>query len=91
MTEMRRIKVEWECKEWDRNAGAGNQRGNEKNLDRNAKNMGNQDGDVGNHGRNLSIVVEMIWNSNGNNKFKEWREVKIIENEHICKKLVSRI
>ena len=29
--------------------------------------------------------------SNGNDKFKEWREVKIIENEHICKNLVLRI
>ena len=29
-------------------------------------------------GGNLSIAVEITWNSNGNNKFKDWREVKII-------------
>ena len=28
---------------------------------------------------------------NRNDKFKEWREVKIIENEHICKNLVLQI
>ena len=28
----------------------------------------------------------MTWNCNGNDKFKEWREVKIIGNEHICNK-----
>ena len=31
-------------------------------------------------GGNLSITVEMTQNSNGNDKFKEWRGVKIIEN-----------
>ena len=46
--------------------------------------MGNQGGDVGNLGRNLSIAVEITWNSNGNDKLKDWKEVKII-------KLVSRI
>ena len=30
-------------------------------------------------------------NSNGNDKFKEWREVQIIENEHIYKNLVPHI
>ena len=35
--------------------------------------------------------IEMTSNSNGNDKFKEWREVKIIKNEHICKNLVSHI
>ena len=29
--------------------------------------------------------------SNRNGKFKEWREVKVIENEHICKNLVLHI
>ena len=33
----------------------------------------------------------MTKNSSRNNKFKEWREVKIIENEHICKNLGSHI
>ena len=28
---------------------------------------------------------------NRNDKFKEWREVKMIENEHIRKNLVSHI
>ena len=48
------------------------------------KNMGNQGGDAGNQGGNLSIAVEITWNSNGNDKLKDWREVKIIN-------LVSRI
>ena len=26
-----------------------------------------------------------------NDKFKEWAEVEIIENKHICKNLVSKI
>ena len=48
------------------------------------KNEGNQGGDAGNQGGNLSIAVEITWNSNLNGKLKDWREVKII-------KLVSRI
>ena len=52
--------------------------GNAGNLGGNAKNVGNQDGDARNQGRNLSIVVEITWNSNGNYQLKEWREVKII-------------
>ena len=42
------------------------------------KNVGNQGGDAGNQGRNLSIVVEITWNSHGNDKLKDLREVKII-------------
>ena len=49
----------WECKEWDGNAGSGNQPGNVKNLGGNAKNVGNQGGDAGNEGGNLSIWVEI--------------------------------
>ena len=30
----------------------------------------------------------MTQESNGNDKFKEWREVKIIENKHICQKII---
>ena len=30
----------------------------------------------------------MTKNSNGNDKFKEWKEDKVKENEHICKNLV---
>ena len=37
-----------------------------------------------NQGGNPDIATEMAQNSNGNGKFNEWREVKIIENEHIC-------
>ena len=33
----------------------------------------------------------MAQNSNRNDKFKERREVKIIENEHICENSVSHI
>ena len=57
----------------------------------NAKNAGNQGGDVENQGGNLGIAEEMTQEGNGNDKFKEWREVKIIENEHICKNLVLHI
>ena len=46
--------------------------------------MGNQGGDAESQGGNLSIAVEITWNSNGNDKLKDWKEVKII-------KLVSRI
>ena len=56
-----------------------------------SENGGNQDGDVENQGRNLGIAVEMTQESNGNDKFKECREVKIIENEHICKDLFLHI
>ena len=34
---------------------------------------------------------EITYKNNGNYKFKEWREVNIIENEHICKKLILHI
>ena len=60
-------------------------------MGRNAKNAGNQGGDVENQGGNLGIAVEMKQESNRNGKFKEWREVKVIENEHICKNLVLHI
>ena len=43
---------------------------------------------TGNQSRNLSIAIEMTQISNGNDKFKGWKEDKIIENEHICKSLV---
>ena len=81
----------WESEEWDGNAGAENQRRNSGNLGGNAKNMANHGSDVGNQGGYISLVVEMTQYSNENEKFKEWREVKIVENEHICKNLVSRI
>ena len=48
--------------------GAENQRGNVENLG----------GDAGNQDRDLSIAVEITWNSNINDKLKDWREVKII-------------
>ena len=48
------------------------------------QNGGNQGGDAGSEDGNLSIAVEITWNSNGNDKLKDWREVKIIN-------LVSRI
>ena len=40
--------------------------------------MGIRGGDVGNQGRSLLIAVEITWNSNGNDRLKDWREVKII-------------
>ena len=61
------------------------------NLGENAKNVGNQGGNEGNQGGNLSIAAEMTCNSNWKDKFKEWREVKVIEINHIFKNLVSHI
>ena len=58
--------------------GAGNQRGNMGNLGGNMTDVGNQGSDAGNEGGNLSIAVEITWNSNGNDKLKNWREIKII-------------
>ena len=52
-------------------------------LGGNAKNAGNQDDDVKNQSGNLGVAVEMKQESNRNGKFKEWREVKVIDNEHI--------
>ena len=53
------------------------------NLGGNAKNAGNQGGGVQNQGGNLDIAEEIKQESKGNDKFKKWREAKIIENEHI--------
>ena len=55
------------------------------NLDGNAKSAGNQGGDVENQGGNEDIAT------NKNGRFKAWREVKVIENQHICKNLVLHI
>ena len=78
----------WECKEWDGNVDAENQCGNAGNLCGNMKNVGNQGGDAGNQGGNLSIVVEITWNSNRNDKLKDQREVKII---NLVRHAVTRI
>ena len=75
----------------DGNAGGRNQRMNAGNVDGNAKNVGNQDWDARNQGGNLNIATEITSNSNGNDKFKDRREVKIIENDYICKNLVLYI
>ena len=50
----------------------------------NRKNVGNLCSDAGNQDGNLSIAVEITWNSNGNYKLKDRREVSIIN-------LLSRI
>ena len=50
-----------------------------------ANNPRNQGGDVDNQCGKLSIAVKITQESNGNDKFKEWRELKINENEHIYK------
>ena len=72
---MRRMRCECGCKESAWECGESG---------RKYKNIGNQGGDARNQGGNLSIVVEITWNSNGNHKLKDWREVKIIN-------LVSRV
>ena len=46
---------------------------------------------IQNQGGNLGIAVEIKWESNGNDKFKEWREIKITKNERICNNLVLHI
>ena len=51
--------------------GTGNQRGNARNLGGNSKNMGNKGDDVRNQGGDLSIAVEITWNSKGNDRFKD--------------------
>ena len=76
-----------EYKEW--NGNAWNQSGNAGYLGENERNAGNQGGDAGNQNWNLVIAVEITKNSNENDKLKEWREVRLIENEHIRKILVS--
>ena len=58
------------------------------NLGGNAKNAGNQGGGVQNQGGNLDIAEEIKQESKGNDKFKKWREAKIIENERVCKNLL---
>ena len=80
MKEVRRIRVGmrgmgWECGESAWEWG---------NLCGNTKNVGNQIGDAGNQGGSLPIAAEITWNSNRNDKLKDWREVKL-------KNLVSRI
>ena len=42
------------------------------------KNVENQGSDAGSQGGNISIAVEITWNSNRNDKLKDWREVRII-------------
>ena len=46
---------------------------------------------IQNQGGNLGIAVEIKWESNGNDKFKEWREINITKNERICNNLVLHI
>ena len=55
------------------------------------KKEGNQGGGVQNQGGNVDTAEEMKQESKGNDKFKKWREAKIIENEQICKNLVLHI
>ena len=58
---------------------------------RESGNAGNQGCDAENQNGNLDIAVGMTQNGNGKDKFKQQIEVKIIENEHICKNSVSHI
>ena len=76
MRKMRIIRVEMRGMGWG--CGCGESAWECGNLGGNVKNVGNQGGNAGNQGGNLRIAVEITWNSNGNNKFKDWREVKII-------------
>ena len=56
---------------------AENQHENAGNLDGNTKNVVNQGGGAGNQGGNLRIMEEITWNSNGIDKLKDWKKVKI--------------
>ena len=76
MREMRRIRTGIRRMGWVRSAE--NQCGDARNLGENTRNVGNQGGDEGNQVRNLSIAVEITWNSNGNDIVNDWREVKMI-------------
>ena len=49
----------------------------------NTENAGNQCSNAGNRGVPLGIAVDMTQNRGQNDKLKEWRDVKIIENDHI--------
>ena len=40
---------------------------------------------------NLGIALEMTQNYSGNDELKEWKQVEMIENEHIPKNLVPHI
>ena len=60
-------------------------------LGGNPESAQNQCGDAGNQMGNLGIALEMTWNCSGNDKLKEWKQVEIIENEHIPKNLVPHI
>ena len=60
-----------ECEEWYGNPG--NQRGYARNVGGVVKNACD---DVQNQGGNLGKAVEMTPNSSGNDKLKEWREIK---------------
>lgn len=61
------------------------------NLGGNVENSENQFDGAGNQGGNLATAVKMTQNNSENDKLKEWRKVKIIENEHLCKNLFSHI
>ena len=63
-----------EREEWYGNPG--NQRGYARNVGGVVKNAWNKCDDVENQGGNLGKAVEMTPNSSGNDKLKEWREIK---------------
>ena len=69
----------------------GDLRGHAGNLGGNMKNAQNQCDDARNEDENLGIAVEITSISSGNGKLKEWREIKIIENNCIYKNLVSHL
>ena len=71
--------------------GTRNQDGYTGNLGGNMENGENQCYGAGNQGGNLGRAVKMTQNNSENDKLKEWRKVKIIENEHLCKNLFSHI
>ena len=70
---MRKMRIRVEMRGMGWGCGCGESAWEFGNLGGNVKDVGNQGGDAGNQGGNLSIAVEITWNSNGNNKFKDWR------------------
>ena len=76
-------------KEW--NGNVGNEQGDAVNLGGNMEDAREQCDSAWNQVGNLGIAVEMTWSMSGNDKLKEWRDITIIENELICKNVVSYI
>ena len=66
------------CEKCDGNLRVENQLGKPGNFGEITINWRNQGCNAGEQSRNLSIAVEIVWKSNGNDKLKDSRECKTI-------------